>query len=102
MAYLARRKMKLVGKDFAPGDLIPQHVIDRIDPNRLASMRRVGVVLEGTPAQISDALKPVLGEGEEMCDICGGGPYKALAQHVTKMHSEQAPEPPAETAEQES
>ena len=99
MAWLARRTMTLIGDEYKSGERVPDDVIDQIDPQRLQVMRRVGVILEATPAQIAEITTRTIapkGEGE-MCETCGGGPYKQLSQHVTKMHT---PEPAADTEEE--
>lgn len=95
MPYQARKSMNLGGYQVSKGDLVPNPVIDKIPPLRFASMMRIGLLQEVTPAQAMSAAATVTTieedsaeEGEEFCPICQGGPYRRLGQHLSRMHSD--------------
>jgi hypothetical protein len=95
MQYEARRRMNLSGVEYAPGELIPQEVVTSIDPGRLASLIRVGhfrmrPAVTETETAVAFGEPPVAESGDEdaLCPQCGKGPYKRLAQHISKAHPE--------------
>jgi hypothetical protein len=91
MPYLVRRRMNLDGKAYVPGDVIPQSVVDSIRPGRLDSMLRLRHLEAATPNQAAREAQesnPSPDEGEP-CPVCGGGPYRNLRGHMTKMHKAQ-------------
>ena len=86
--------MTLGGQTYAPGDIIPQRVVDVIAPGRFGSMVRLRHLEEVTQTQAVKAVQKAdqptpVEEGGEMCPICSEGPYKNLAGHMTKMHKAQ-------------
>jgi hypothetical protein len=94
MPHLVRRRMNLNGVEYSPGDIIPQSVVDAIAPGRFGSMVRLRLLEEVTPSQAASAVheantQPSAQAEGDMCPICGGGPYKNLAGHTTKMHKAQ-------------
>ena len=91
MSYLVRKRMKMDGKDYAPGDIVPYTVIESIRPGRLGSMVRLRHLEEVLPSQAVAAHQPMNDTQEEgdICPHCGGGPYKGLTGHITKMHKAQ-------------
>ena len=91
MPYLVRKRMNLAGKAYIPGDLLPQGVVDSIRPGRFDSMVRLRHLEEVTPNQAArEAQKsnPSPEKGKP-CPVCGGGPYRNLQGHMTKMHKAQ-------------
>ena len=78
--------MSLDGKDYLPGDNLPQSVVELIRPGRLGSMVRLRHLEEVTASQAAAARQPKSGD---ICPECGGGPYKNLKGHTTKMHMKQ-------------
>lgn len=87
--------MTLDGKTFVPGDLVPPGVVEVIAPGRFASLQRLRYIEEVTPGQARSAVREANTPDEapesegDMCPECGGGPYKALSTHMTKMHKPQ-------------
>jgi len=96
MPYLARRRMTLGNQVFAPGDIVPQGVINVIPPGRFGSMVRLRHIEEVTQSQAVSAVResdrpspaPEVVDGE-MCPICDEGPFKNVAGHMTKMHKQE-------------
>lgn len=80
------RRQILDGKSFERGAVVPDETLSKIPPNRVASMKRVGLLLETvTPAE--DAVfADVVVEEEGLCPQCGEGPFSRLARHVAAKH----------------
>lgn len=80
------RRQILGGQAFERGTIVPDETLAKIPPNRVASMKRVGLLLETvTPGTVfTDAI--VEADVEGMCPQCGEGPFSRLARHVAAKH----------------
>lgn len=83
----AGRRQILNGQAFERGMVVPDSVLAAIPSNRIASMRRVGLLLEAV-SEISDVFEPeaVAEEVEGLCPQCGEGPFSRLARHIAAKH----------------
>lgn len=83
----AGRRQVLDGQAFERGTVVPDSVLAKIPPNRIASMKRVGLLLETvTPAEDTVFTDVVVEEVEGLCPQCGEGPFSRLARHIAAKH----------------
>lgn len=84
----AGRRQILAGQAFERGTVVPDEILSKIPPNRVASMKRVGLLLETvTPAEDAVFADVVVEEDVEgLCPQCGEGPFSRLARHVAAKH----------------
>lgn len=84
------RRQILAGKSFERGTDIPDEVLATIPPNRIASMKRVGLLLEAVVEVTDEAeVEAMIAEGapvEGICPQCGEGPFNRLARHISAKH----------------
>lgn len=86
----AGRRQILSGQAFERGTVVPDNILAVIPPNRIASMKRVGLLLEAVtpvPDEVdTDVFVVEAEEAEGMCPQCGEGPFSRLARHVAAKH----------------
>lgn len=79
MHYVANKKMKLAGTDFAKGEEIPGELFDEIPDHRAGALLRTRLIIE---------VETVPTPAGDMCPHCDGGPFHRLAQHISMTHQE--------------
>ncbi len=79
MPYIANRRMNLAGKIYERGEVVPDKVMNDIDPGRQGALTRTRLIIE-----VETVPKPP----GDMCPHCEEGPFQRLAQHISLKHED--------------
>lgn len=79
MPYIANRRMNLAGKIYERGEVVPDKVMNDIDPGRQGALTRTRLIIE-----VETVPKPP----GDMCPHCDEGPFQRLAQHISLKHED--------------
>ena len=77
MVWISRRNMMLGTFHAKRGKVVPDKVINELNPGRMRSLTNVGHLADVEDGQL----------GED-CPICGEGPFTRLARHTTAKHDD--------------
>lgn len=94
--YLAgRSNLKLAGKLYRLGDPVD---LTNVPIRKIGSLARLGLLVEKPAVEVPESqqssvkLDDRVAGSDDLCAICGAGPFRNMKMHVSKMHKEEKPD----------